>query len=603
MSGLEGLLAGRLLGDRYRVEEVIGRGGMGAVYRATDERLGRQVALKVVTAGAGADAEARDRLRARFQREARAAAALPHHPNVVPVYDYGSDPTLGLDYIVMELLRGSDLATRLARAGPPPLAAAMRILHEAARGIAVGHRAGLIHRDVKPGNIFLAESSHQDVQVRVVDFGIAKLADDEDTASQLTQDGRVPHSPAFASPEQLRGLTNLTPASDVFSLGAVGFVLLTGRRPFSDEDRNRISLGMPVPVPSLRDQNPAIPSAVEAVIQRALAFDPRDRFADADEMAGALQDALRVIADVPIEPYAARGVGEPPADDESTRVMDAAADDRTLLAPEAAGAGAAAAATPEAPDEPTRAFPSRREPPRRSLGGMLVWALVLVVLALAGLWLWSESSRPSPEERNVEIPPPPDSVPQIGIETAVPETIGGDPELDALVLNQEGMLAFAAGNYASAAQSFETAAELDPEHPDFPYNLGLALLELDRPGDAEAALERALRLEPGRARAYYRLGQARLMLGDTAAAWASFQEAYERAETGAERNEALRQIRRIESAQGAEVVGDTDSAVVRTDTSTRTADRPRVPETSAVDSALRLLRVPRDSVDSTSVSG
>src|SRR5690348_16081674 len=135
MSGLEGLLAGRILGGRYLIEEVIGRGGMGAVYRAIDERLGRSVAVKVITVSGASDPEVRDRLRARFHREARAAAALPHHPNVVPVYDYGTDEELGLDYIVMELLRGNDLATRLARSGPPPLAAALKILHQAARGL------------------------------------------------------------------------------------------------------------------------------------------------------------------------------------------------------------------------------------------------------------------------------------------------------------------------------------------------------------------------------------------------------------------------------------------------------------------------------------
>src|SRR5687768_6648241 len=193
MSGLEGLLRGRVLGGRYRIEEVIGRGGMGAVYRAVDERLGRKVAVKVITVAMGDDPDTRRRVRARFHREARAAAALPHHPNVVPVYDYGTDEELGLDYIVMELLEGHDLATHLQRSGPPPLATALRVLREAARGLAVGHRAGLIHRDVKPGNIFLARD-HDELQVRMVDFGIAKLADDEDTANQLTQDGRLPHS-------------------------------------------------------------------------------------------------------------------------------------------------------------------------------------------------------------------------------------------------------------------------------------------------------------------------------------------------------------------------------------------------------------------------
>ncbi|HEX8906285.1 MAG TPA: serine/threonine-protein kinase, partial [Longimicrobiaceae bacterium] len=192
MAGIESLLRGRVLGERYRVEEVIGRGGMGAVYRASDERLGRPVAVKVITAVA-ADAESRERMRARFRREAAAAARLPHHPNVVPVYDYGTDAELGLDYIVMELLRGQDLATRLQRSGPPPMALALRILQQAARGVNVGHRLNVIHRDVKPGNIFLVEDGDPgEVQVRVLDFGIAKVIYEEDTQTALTRDGRAP---------------------------------------------------------------------------------------------------------------------------------------------------------------------------------------------------------------------------------------------------------------------------------------------------------------------------------------------------------------------------------------------------------------------------
>src|SRR5690606_21350567 len=119
-------------------------------------------------------------LRARFFREARSAAALPHHPNVGPVYDFGSDEELGLDYLVMELLRGSELASRLAKSGAPSLSASLKILLEAANGLAVGHQQGLVHRDVKPGNICRARTPGDEVQVRVVDFGIAKLADDDD---------------------------------------------------------------------------------------------------------------------------------------------------------------------------------------------------------------------------------------------------------------------------------------------------------------------------------------------------------------------------------------------------------------------------------------
>ncbi|HEX8395272.1 MAG TPA: protein kinase, partial [Longimicrobium sp.] len=149
-------LTGRRLDGRYRVESLVGSGGMGAVFRAWDERLGRTVAVKVLAlqhADPGREAE----FRAMFHAEARAAASL-RHANVVTAHDFGSDRELGMDYLVMELLPGMDLGERLARAaGPLPTAEALEILREAGMGIAAGHRAGLIHRDVKPRNIFLVE--------------------------------------------------------------------------------------------------------------------------------------------------------------------------------------------------------------------------------------------------------------------------------------------------------------------------------------------------------------------------------------------------------------------------------------------------------------
>jgi serine/threonine protein kinase len=141
LAALEGLLAGRVLAGRYRIEEVIGRGSMGAVYRAVDECLGRPVAVKVINV-AVSDPKQAEELRTRFQREARVAASL-HHPNVIIVYDFGTDSELGLDFLVMELLHGEDLANRMARSGPPSLSTSLRILWEAGRGLAVGHRAGL----------------------------------------------------------------------------------------------------------------------------------------------------------------------------------------------------------------------------------------------------------------------------------------------------------------------------------------------------------------------------------------------------------------------------------------------------------------------------
>jgi Flp pilus assembly protein TadD len=285
MSSLETLLVGHILGSRYRILEPIGRGAMGAVYRALDERLRRPVAVKVISV-ATATAEARDRLRSRFHREAWATAQL-HHPNVASVFDFGTDDDLGMDYLVMELLSGEDLATLIQRCGPFPIPLGLEVLRQAAQGLAAGHRAGLIHRDVKPANLFLVESSGS-LRVCVLDFGIALPTGTAETLTHLTQLGSTPLSPAFASPEMHRSDHQLTPASDVFSLGVTAFYMLTGQRPFTAEEISRLTQALPVPVPTMRKYRPEVPTALDALLQRALAPEPGERFPDAAAFLAAL---------------------------------------------------------------------------------------------------------------------------------------------------------------------------------------------------------------------------------------------------------------------------------------------------------------------------
>jgi tetratricopeptide (TPR) repeat protein len=514
MSGLEGLLRGRRVGNRYRIEEVIGRGGMGAVYRAIDERLGRQVAVKVITVSGGGDAAARERLRARFHHEARAAAALPHHPNVVPVYDFGTDESLGLDYLVMELLRGEDLATRLAEKGPPPVETAIWILREAARGVAVGHRSRLVHRDVKPGNIFLAAGSGDEAEVRVLDFGIAKLATEEDTETGgLTQEGRAPLSPAYAAPEQLRGLSQLTPAADVFSLAAVGFQLLTGERPFTDAERNRMGLGDPVPVPSPRERRPEVPPAVDAVIGKALAFDAQERHPDARAFATALDEAVSGgAAHVPSDPYLAVPAAVPhpaPPAAEATEYLD----DRTLLAPESAPQAAAPIhAKRPRPQTPPRP-PTVRQRERPAGLPLLVWGLVVLVLVGAGglIWLWLTDT---PDLRT-HLPAPPPEVEVVLPEGPLEEEEETQPDLVALLDDQRGRAYYRQGQYDSALFYFRRATEIAPDNTDFRNNYAQTLLRLGMAEEAERELERVIRMNPAQERAYVNLADARLALGDT----------------------------------------------------------------------------------------
>jgi tetratricopeptide (TPR) repeat protein/tRNA A-37 threonylcarbamoyl transferase component Bud32 len=558
MSGLEGLLAGRVLGGRYRIEEVIGRGGMGAVYRATDERLGRKVAVKVITVAGAADPELRERVRARFEREARAAAGLPHHPNVVPVYDYGSDAALGLDYLVMELLHGEDLATRLARTGAPPLATGIWILREAARGVAVGHRVGLIHRDVKPGNIFLAEAPRGEVQVRVLDFGIAKLMAEEDTLNSLTQDGRAPLSPAYASPEQLRGLQRLTPASDVFSLGAIGYQLLTGERPFSEADRNRMSLGMPVEVPSARSRNPSIPLQVEEIVHRALAFDAEERFSDADAMAMALERAMRDIGSAPLPSYApppaygaapAYAAGAAGEEEDRTQLAPpygVGEDDRTLLEVPLPPVGG-----PPSPPAARVAAPAAPAPPpkKRSKGGVFVWSFVLLALVGAVIVIVL-SSRGRPRGLGEELGRLDTTALDTTLAEAPAETVEAPPPApDPAALNEEGNRLFRDGNYPAALQLFRQASEAEPDNREYRYNYGVALLKVGMAAEAADQLGEVIRTGGMGAGAFYNLAQARLALGDTVAAVTALQRAMALAVTPAEQGAVQRLLDEISAAR------------------------------------------------------
>jgi eukaryotic-like serine/threonine-protein kinase len=280
MTGLEGDLTGRVLVDRYRVGEPIGRGGMGIVYRARDERLDRDVALKVITVavrGAGS----REALRSALRREARIAAGI-RHPNVVTIFDHGSDPRIGVDFLVMELLEGEDLGSRVRRSGLPRVESLLSILREAAAGLAAGHQAGLVHRDVKPANLFIEEPrAGSGARLRVLDFGIAGPA--VAMMSPPPGGGRDPLTPAFASPEQLGGAGQITAASDVFGLGLIGLFLATGRRPAAGVGGERRMAEIQGALDFLVTEG-RIPPPVLRILARSLAADPAARYPTAAEL-------------------------------------------------------------------------------------------------------------------------------------------------------------------------------------------------------------------------------------------------------------------------------------------------------------------------------
>jgi eukaryotic-like serine/threonine-protein kinase len=262
----------RLLADRYRLGERVGAGGMGTVYAAFDLRLDREVAVKLLHADFARDPAARRR----FEREARSAARVSH-PNAVAVYDTGDDSHQDA-FIVMELLSGRTLAHEIAD-GPLAESRLRAVAGGVLAALEAAHHEGIVHRDVKPGNVLLAD----DGEVKVGDFGIATALDATETTS-----GVPLGTPAYTAPERLRGLPT-TPASDLYSLGVVLYEAATGTRPFTGGAPGElVDAVLRGAHPPLESRRPDLDPSVVAAIERALASDPAGRFADAASMRTAL---------------------------------------------------------------------------------------------------------------------------------------------------------------------------------------------------------------------------------------------------------------------------------------------------------------------------
>jgi len=274
------------LAGRYSLERELGRGGMGIVYLAREVRLDRLVAIKLLPPELAAHAA----LRERFLREARMAARLSH-PNVIPIY--AVDEVGDYVFYVMAYVNGETLAHRIATRGPMPAAEAARILREVAWALAYAHAQGVIHRDVKPENILLEQGTGRAL---VADFGIARLAQ----ASGGTGVGEVLGTPDFMSPEQASGEV-VDGRSDLYSLGVVGYYLLSGKLPFEGPNAAAImAKHLTVAAPATTTVAPAVPRALAQAIDRCLAKDPGERFPSSEAFAEALSDALEVRRDTPV---------------------------------------------------------------------------------------------------------------------------------------------------------------------------------------------------------------------------------------------------------------------------------------------------------------
>jgi serine/threonine-protein kinase len=428
-----------LLPPRYRSPRRLGRGAMGDIYLATDELLGREVAVKVLADRYAAD----EGIRERFKREALAAARLSGEAGAVTIFDVGEWD--GRPFIVMEHLAGGSLEDKLRRDGAQPPARALPWLEQAAAALDAAHRHGIVHRDVKPANLLLNERG----EVSVADFGIASAAG----MDSMTLTGTVLGTAGYLSPEQAMG-ERATPASDLYALAVVAYELLTGERPFeSDSPTAEAAAHVNSPVPPIQ------PPELDRVFQRALAKDPRQRYRSGQKLVAALRDALEPSAHT-TQAFRPTQSRRSPA-----RVLVPVA-----LLVVAAAVGAALAAIVS------------------TSGGSNAQVVTRTVAGPGGTTTVQQTVT-----RQTTAPPPPPPPPP-------PALAGNGHSLNdqGYARSQSGDYTGAVPLLQSAVQKLRGLGPSDPYEAFANYNLGYALYRLGRCSEAIPYLQRADQLEPQR---------------------------------------------------------------------------------------------------------
>jgi serine/threonine protein kinase len=290
--------------ERYRLESMIGEGGMASVWRARDLTLARPVAVKLLFARDDRDQNA---LTARFLREARIAASVQHR-NVIQIVDFGTTED-ELPFMVMELLEGEPLSGRMHREQRLPAEDVVQIANLTLRGLSAVHTAGIIHRDLKPDNIYL-KRENDSVYPKILDFGISRSVEPQSgrRSALTTRDGLIIGTPEYMSPEQARGVKDIDPRTDLYSMGVIMYEALTGRLPFHDENVGDLIIQVVTgTAPTVYELRPDIPLEISKVIERAMARRREERFNNAAEMQASLLEAAgrsdlrgpRVVSDMP----------------------------------------------------------------------------------------------------------------------------------------------------------------------------------------------------------------------------------------------------------------------------------------------------------------
>ncbi len=359
---------------RYVIDRRLGAGGMSTVFMANDTVLERPVAVKLLAEHLADD----DAFVARFRREALAAARL-QHPNIVQVFDSGKDSESGRHYIVMEYVDGPSCADLLRERRELDIEETVHVIRDACHGLDYAHRAGVIHRDVKPGNLLLARDAWI---TKLADFGIAKAAEQ----TRITQVGSILGTAAYLSPEQARG-DEAGPASDIYSLGVCAYQFLTGRLPHEYASLTELALKQQQdPVAPVAQYRPEVPPALDRAVRLSLEPEPGYRYASALEMAEALEAGLHgesteVTRRLTQDDY------------EATRALDDTAATRAMAATRVVPPGAPPPARPPAEAAPRRASrdDARRAATRRRWGIFLALLAVLAAIAVVAVALSSTS--------------------------------------------------------------------------------------------------------------------------------------------------------------------------------------------------------------------
>ena len=390
-------MLGKTIDGKYQIVRLLGQGGMGAVYEAAHSGTGRRVALKVIVA----ETISRDAI-LRFQREARAAGVIESQ-HIVQVLDTGIDRELGMPFMVMEYLVGEDLQKLGERIGALSADLALRVAAQVCSGLHKAHEAQVVHRDIKPANIYLSRRDDEDVVVKLLDFGIAKVKEEQLSGGAdqvLTRTGSMMGSPLYMSPEQAMGLKTIDHRTDVWSLGAVLYEVLAGKTPHHGaETLGQLILAICSTPPVHIQRIAPVSDEVAAIVHRALRLEPNERFQSAAEM----RDAIRRLL---------------PQGSNLTQAMlvaDSPANSVASLQPQALATGGAVAGKTGDP------FSRTAHKPRDSKAPLLVFGLAVgATLGGGGLWLTLRAPTDAAAAASASASAPPPTFPAAATQPALP---------------------------------------------------------------------------------------------------------------------------------------------------------------------------------------